>query len=92
MLPTYLWLMRHPSMCTNKWCLTYLWLMRHPSMCTNKWCLTASTLPSQSSPQNSMGVKLQLCSKQSLKCTFLENFLATGGCFQCNTYHVTALG
>ena len=35
---------------------------------------------------------LQLRSTPSAKCTPQENFLATGGCFERNTYRVTALG
>ena len=34
----------------------------------------------------------QLRSKQSKKVPSPENFLATGGCFECNTYRVTAVG
>ena len=47
----------------------------------------------RSSPQKSIWVKLQLqnvCLKPSSKCTLPENFLATGGCFECNTNCVTA--
>ena len=38
------------------------------------------------------GVKSQLRSKQSSKGPFPENFLATGGYFECNTYCAMALG
>ena len=49
----------------------------------------ASTLPPQS---KSAEVMSQLRSTPSAKCTSQENFLATGGCFEHNTYRVTALG
>ena len=34
----------------------------------------------------------QLHSKQNAKAPPQENSLATGGCFECNTYRITALG
>ena len=78
----------------------HLWLMHqlvvnsssYPSMCIDEWCPTASTLPPQPSQQKISGVRSQLCSKRSSKGKSSENFLATDGFFEHNTYHVTALG
>ena len=36
--------------------------------------------------------KSKLCSKRSSKCSPPENFLHMGGCFECNTSRVQALG
>ena len=49
----------------------------------------ASTLPSR---LKNTEVMLQLHSTPSAKCSPQENSLATGGCFERNTYRVTALG
>ena len=50
-------------------------------------------MPPQSSLQKKIaGVRSQLRSKRSSKGTSSDNFLATGGFFECNTYHITALG
>ena len=51
--------------------------------------LLVYTLPPQS---KSAEVMLQLNSTPSVECTPKENFLATGCCFERNTYRVTALG
>ena len=48
--------------------------------------------PPQSSPQKIAGVRSQLRSKRSSNGPPSENFLATGGFFERNTYRVTALG
>ena len=52
----------------------------------------ATTLPThQSFLQKAKGFS-ELCLKLSSKGPSPENFLATGGCFKCNTYYVMALG
>ena len=57
----------------------HLWLMHHPRTCALEWHPTA---------QESASGKL----KQSLKGTSPENFMTIGGCFECYTYRVMALG
>ena len=56
---------------------THLRLIRHPRTYT-------------------MTTALKLCCSYaqtpSAKCTPPDNFLTTGGCFECNTYRITALG
>ena len=46
----------------------------------------------QSSQQKSTGAKSQSCSKRSSNLPSQENFLAFGGCLECETYCITALG
>ena len=66
-------------------------LMRHP--CTCAPIPTASTLlPPQSSPQNITSGKSQLCLKQGSNKLSIKNFMAIGGCFECYTYCIMALG
>ena len=62
--------------------------MRHLRTCTDKWRPTATVPPQLKSAE----ITLPLRSKQSTKAPSLENSLATGGCFECNTDRVTALG
>ena len=47
---------------------------------------------SSSFPQEVAGVRSQIHLKQSSKGPSSENFLATGGFFECNPYRVTVLG
>ena len=68
---------------------THLRLIRHLRTYTDKWHPTVNTL---CPTIESAGVMSQLRSKQSAKAPPSENFLATGGCFECNTSHVIALG
>ena len=46
----------------------------------------------QSSPQEGESGKSQLCSRQSSNVPSPDNFMTIGGCFECYTYRVTALG
>lgn len=59
--------------------------------CTNEWHAPASTLCPSVFPAKNAGVKSQSHSKLSSKRTLPESFLATSGCFEHNTYHVTVL-
>ena len=63
----------------------HLWLMRHLRTCTDKWRPTATV------PHNRKALKLHRRYAQN-KAPPPENSLATGGCFECNTDRVTALG
>ena len=69
----------------------------HPRTCSRCIILVhaptngAHTLCPLSLPYKIAGGKLQLCSKQSSKDRTQRISLTIGGCFKCNTYHVTVL-
>ena len=66
---------------------THLWLMHHLHKCTNKWRPTANKLyPMIEKRWSYVTVMLKTKHKKT------QNSLATGGCFECNTYRITALG
>ena len=63
-------------------------------MCTDKWLPTASTLcPSVFPAKKAQAVSPSYAqSKAHMNHLQAENFVTIGGCFECYTYHVTALG
>ena len=68
----------HPHNCG--WCVIRArvhWQMAS----NNQYALSPSVFPTKI-----VGVRSQLCSKRSPKGPFSENFRATGGFFECNTY------
>ena len=71
----------------------HLQLMCHPRMCapTNGFQRPVHSTPSVFAAK-SVGGKFQLCSMQNSNGPSSENFMTIGGCFECYTYHVTALG
>ena len=58
----------------------------HACMCVDKWCPTASTLCPLNLPHKKIAeVRVTVMLKTKLNGPFSENFLATGGFFECNT-------
>ena len=79
MPPTHLWLMRQVAVNAS------IILARAPMNGVQQLVHSApSVFPAKN--------RSQLCSKRSSKGLPSESFLATGDLFECNTYHVTALG
>ena len=74
---------------------THLQLMCHAiqaCVSTNGIQQLVHILPPQSFPQKSADGKSQSRLKRNSNEPSSENFLTIGGYFECNTYHVTALG
>ena len=67
--------------------------MHYLSTCTDEGRSTASTLrPLSLSRKKNYRSEVAVLLKQSSKDPFSENFLATGGFFERNTYRITVLG